>query len=100
MIDRSYDLRAIAEKLAEKDTPLTDDIWIIEFSYEEIAEYYPGSEFSPRQRMAFAAELNDEAEVPVSPQPFVQKLPIANTMVQLGAMRTGVSAPVLVKVRR
>jgi hypothetical protein len=100
MIDRSYNLRTIIDKLSEKKTPPTDDVWIIELSYEEIAEYYPGSEFSPRQRVAFAAELIDTAEEPVSPQAFVQKLPIASTMVQLGAVRAGVSTPVLVKVRR
>jgi hypothetical protein len=35
------------------------DLWLLEFSYQELAEYYPGMTFPPQQRVAFAAELYD-----------------------------------------
>ena len=40
------------------------DTGCIELSYEDIAEYFPGLEFSPQQRVAFVAELFDASERP------------------------------------
>ena len=53
--------------------------------YEDTAAgYRAGRVFLPAQRVAFVAELRDGGEGP-SPQPFVQSLPIANTLNQLSA---------------
>jgi hypothetical protein len=73
---------------------------VIELQYEEIAEYFPNFQFSPQQRVAFATELFDAAEAPVSPQAAVQKMPIAATMTRLGVPNLKVSTPVIVKTRR
>ena len=59
------------------------DAWTLEFSYSKIAAYAAGHFPSPAQRVAFAAEIWDEAEEPVEPHSFVQGLPIASTLVQL-----------------
>ncbi len=98
LIDREFDVRL--PRLAEAKLTPTDDVWVIELSYEEIAEYFPGLEFSPQQRVAFVAELFDASEKPVSPQAAIQKLPIAATMIRLGVPRTQIATPVIVKTRR
>ena len=98
LIDREFDIGL--PRLAEVRLTPTDDVWVIELSYEEIAEYFPGLEFSPQQRVAFVAELFDASENPVSPQPAVQKLPIAASMIRLGVPRTQIATPVIVKARR
>jgi hypothetical protein len=69
VIDRQYDLRKLP-----KDVTPEGDAWLLELSYSQIADYYPGQEFSVQQRVAFAAELFDGAEKPVSPQEFMQAL--------------------------
>jgi hypothetical protein len=77
-----------------------DDLWIVEIAYEEIAEYYPGIEFSPQQRVGLAAELFDANAKPMSPQESLQKLPVTATMVNLGVPKTRISNPVVIKLKR
>jgi hypothetical protein len=69
LFDRGFDLkRHIAHEAPESD------FWIVQLDYKETeAGYRPGPEPNPRQRVAFVAELWDEAEG-ASPQPFVQAL--------------------------
>jgi hypothetical protein len=98
LIDREFDIGLA--RLAEAKLTPPDDVWVIELSYEDIAEYFPGLEFSPQQRVAFVAELFDASEKHVSPQSAVQKLPIAATMIRLGVPRTQIATPVIVKARR
>lgn len=78
---------------------MDDDAWIVELSYTEIAEYYPAIEFSPQQRVSFAAELRDVAENPVSPQAAIQALPVALTMVRLG-LPVRIAVPIALRSRR
>ncbi|MEO7318130.1 MAG: S8 family serine peptidase [Chthoniobacteraceae bacterium] len=80
LYSRTWDLRKAAEK-----TPPSDEFWIVEMSYEQIAAYAAGHVPTPIQRIAFAAELRDHGESPLSPQPFVQKLPIAAEMTRFSA---------------
>jgi hypothetical protein len=94
LIDRTYDLSA--SKLAKIALP-PHEFWMLELSYEQIAEYYPGITFAPQQRVAFAAELFDEADSPVSPQPAIQKLPAAATMTRLAVPPTRVPVPVVIR---
>lgn len=72
---RKWNLRKAAEK-----TPPSDDFWIVEMSYKQIAAYAAGHIPTPLQRIAFAAELGDIGETPVSPQTYLQELPVAATM--------------------
>jgi hypothetical protein len=80
-----------------KDTILNGDDWLLELSYDQIADYYPGMEFSPQQRVAFAAELYDDAEEPLSPHGFLQALPSAVTMTRLSIPPQGVKTPVVIR---
>jgi len=91
-IDRSYDLKKLP-----KDAILNGDDWLLELSYDQIADYYPGMEFSPQQRVAFAAELYDDAEEPLSPHGFLQALPSAVTMSRLSIPPQGVKTPVVIR---
>jgi len=94
LIDRTYDL----DKLPEGVT-LQDDSWLLELAYEQIAEYYLGIAFAPQQRVAVAAELFDEAETPISPQSFLQSLPIAPTMNRFSVGTQVVRNPIALKNR-
>lgn len=75
LLERIYNLR--------RPAPIGGDLWLVELSYEQIADYHPAIEFPPQQRVAFAAELLDRGKKKVSPQPALQSLPIAQTMTRL-----------------
>lgn len=95
-IDRRYSLarfRPGEEKEAQ------GDMWLVELSYEEIAPYPPGMQFDARQRVAFVAELTDESEEPVDPQPAMQALPIASSMTRLSVAAAQVRTPVIIRAR-
>jgi hypothetical protein len=95
VIDRTYDLGAFAGKSA------TDgDTWSLDLSYSDIGEYYVGQEFSPHQRVAFAAELYDAGPSSgPNVQEVVQSLPTANVMNMLSSSVVLASNPVTVRVR-
>jgi hypothetical protein len=78
LVERSYNLSRLP-----KGEEVEGDVWVLDFSYEQLAEYYPTIDFSPQQRVAFAAELFDSAEEPTSPQQYLQALPIAQSMYRL-----------------
>lgn len=66
--------------------------------YDEIAEYFVGMDFTPTQRVGVALELFDAAEnSSVSPQSFLQSLPVAATMTHLYALKTPVRQPVIIR---
>jgi hypothetical protein len=92
LIDRSYDLRKLP-----KGVTITGDMWLLELSYEQTADYHLGMVFTPQQRVAFAAELFDEAEAPVSPQAALQALPAAITMTSLSIPPQSIKTPVVVR---
>ena len=58
-----------------------------------------GQVFNPQQRIAFAAELYDESEEPLSPQAFLQALPIAASMNRFSMNVNLVRTPVMVRTR-
>ena len=93
LTDREYDLGRFSNEAAS-----LGDLWMVEILYEQIADYYAGIDFSPQQRVAFAAELWDDAEEPVSPQGPLQALPIAGSMNRLSVPPTIVRTPVVVRV--
>ncbi len=70
------------EKARDKDM-IEGDLWVLEFKYSQIAAYSAGHAVPPSQRIAFAAEIWDEAESPLEPHSFIQSLPIASTLVRL-----------------
>ena len=98
LVERIFNLSA--GHLAEQGVKPGDDHWIVELSYKELAEYYVGIDFSPVQRVSFAAELVDRAEEPVSPQAFMQALPISNTLNRFAVHAAKMPAPVVIKSRR
>ncbi len=95
-IIREYDLAPY--KPGQQDGN-KDDMWTLEFSYDEIAPYQAAMDFDPRQRVAFAAELLDRGARPISPQDALQALPIAATMNRLSIQNTPVRSPIILKTR-
>ena len=98
LLERKYELNA--ESLAKKEiAPPEGDFWLLEVSYEEIAEYAATTEFSPHQRVGIAMELWDEGEEPKSPQGSMQALPQALTMTRLTIPENRVPNPIIVRPR-
>jgi len=73
------------------------DALLLELAYEQIADYYPGISFNPQQRVAFAAEVFDGGDDPVSPQSFVQSLSVAHSMMRLSIPPQAAKTPVIVR---
>ncbi len=94
LIERHYNLRRLP-----KDVEISDDIWLFELSYQQIAEYHPAISFSPQQRVALAAELIDRGPKRVSPQSAIQALPISQTMVRLSIPPVVVRTPVMLRTQ-
>jgi len=68
---------------AREQKIVESDFWVMEFNYSEIAAYAAGHNVPQSQRIAFAAQIWDESETPVSPHGFVQGLPIASSLIRL-----------------
>jgi hypothetical protein len=64
LIIREYKLNRFKP---DGNKPAGGDLWLLEFSCEEVASYPSGADFDPSQRVAFAAELKDLGEKPVNP---------------------------------
>jgi hypothetical protein len=89
--DRLYDLKQLPDGVA-----VEDDLWIIELEYEEIADYPAGQTFSPQQRVAFACELYDASEAPLSPQEAIQNLPVSTSMTFL-SISNEIKLPIIIR---
>jgi len=77
LIRRDYDLSRVDVE------ELEDDLWMLELTYEEIADYLPSMTFPAQQRVAFAAELYDADLSGSSPQSFLQSMAFTRTMTRL-----------------
>jgi hypothetical protein len=96
--DRKYDLSAT--KLERRSiTPPEGDLWLLEVSYKDIAEYPATIDFSPHQRVGVAMELSDDADEPVTPQRAMQGLPLAVTMTRLTVPENRIPNPIIVRPR-
>jgi len=95
VIDRVFDISA--SLLAEKGFEITDSAWVLECEYEEVGEYPPAMTVSPQQRVGVVVELWDAAERPVSPQPFVQELPVALQLDRLSVLQQPFEVPITIK---
>jgi hypothetical protein len=96
LFSREYRLKRFApgaESAAE------GDLWVVEFTYEDVFQYPPGMDFDPRQRVAIAAELYDNDSDPVDPQPALQALPAAALMNRLSIQPTAIRNPIIVRSR-
>jgi len=91
IIDRRYDLKKVKK--------ITGDMWLLEISYKEIADYYPAITFDPQQRVGLAAELYDASDTPISPQGFVQVLPVASTMNRLSIPPVVMRTPIVLRTQ-
>lgn len=95
IIERRYDLtKRPADSVPNED----EDYWLIELSYEQIAEYYPAMIFPPQQRVAFAAEIIDEGQARVSPQSILQSLVMTQSMTRLSVPPAVTRMPVVLRV--
>jgi hypothetical protein len=94
MIDRSLDISIDA--LSAKQFKPSDELWILECEYESLGPDPVGMTVSPQQRVGAILILSDEGESPVSPQPLIQGLPIAQQMDRL-SLQAPLSTPLLVK---
>jgi len=94
---RQFDLDA--EKLASQKITALPETWVLELSYEQVADYLSSMEFSPKQRVGLALELQDEGETARSPQAAVQALPIAPSMVRLSQSAVPIQTPVKIRGR-
>jgi hypothetical protein len=92
VIDKEYDLHKLPAGVT-----VSGDMWLLELSYEQIADYHIGMVFTPQQRVAFAVELFDSAETPVSPQQALQALPSAVTMNRLSIPPQSIKTPVIIR---
>jgi hypothetical protein len=92
LLYRTYDLRKLP-----KGVIVEGDMWLLELSYEQIADYHLGMVFTPQQRVAFAAELVDLADDPISPQATLQALPAVMTMTRLSMPPQSIRTPVVVR---
>ena len=96
VIDRNYKL---ARYKPDGDQAAEGDMWLIEFTYDEIAPYPPGMDFDPRQRVAFAAELVDRGESRADPQLAMQALPSAPLMTRLSIQPQAIRNPIVLRIR-
>jgi hypothetical protein len=94
LFERLYNLQRLPKGVTVKD-----DVWLLELSYEQITEYHPAIDFSPQQRVAFAAELVDFGSQGPSPQSAIQNLPISQSMVRLSVPPAAVKAPIMLKTQ-
>lgn len=92
LMERLYNLRRLPPGLS-----VDGDIWIIEITYEQIAEYHPAMTFPPQQRAAFAAELFDMGAKQHSPQRSLQSLAATRTMTRLTIPPTVARMPVVLR---
>lgn len=92
LLERLYNLRTLPQNLT-----VEGDSWLIEISYEQIAEYHAAMTFPPQQRVAFAAELFDMGAKKLSPQPHLQVLAVTNTMTRLTVPPTAARLPVVLR---
>ena len=92
LMERVYQLKKLPP-----GTTVEGDFWLVEISYEQIAEYQSAMTFPPQQRVAFAAELFDFGPMRVSPQAHLQALPVANTMVRLTVPPVATRLPVVLR---
>jgi hypothetical protein len=95
ILERRYDL---TKRPNDSDPSEDEDFWLVELSYEQIAEYYPAMVFPPQQRVAFAAEIIDEGDARVSPQLHLQSLPITLSMTRLSVPPALSRMPVVLRV--
>ncbi len=94
LYERVYSLSKIVQ-----DALPPNDLWTVELSYDQIADYYPGLDFSPQQRVAFAIELFDGGEKKASPQAAIQAMPIAQSLHRLSVPPQIVRAPVVLRIK-
>jgi len=82
-----------------QEKAVDSDVWLLDVSYDDTVPYPVGLNFDPRQRVAFAAELIDQSRRNVDPQPAVQGLKIAASMVRLSILPTALRSPVMLRNR-
>ncbi|MCA9058233.1 MAG: S8 family serine peptidase, partial [Planctomycetaceae bacterium] len=93
VLDRTYKLNSM------QSTPISGDNWLVDLSYDEIAEYFAPMDFTPSQRIGLAIELFDAGESQASPQPALQAMSNVQTMTHLSQIATPVRQPVVIRAQ-
>jgi hypothetical protein len=91
LLRREYDLSRVDIDEVE------DDLWVLELTYEEIADYLPSMTFPTQQRVAFAAELYDDGSEGTSPQSYLQALAFTRTMTRLSVPPIVARTPIVLR---
>jgi len=73
------------------------DIWTLEISYEQIADYLPTMSFTSQQRVSIAAELYDATAAGLSPQATLQSMAFTQTMTNLSVSSVASQTPVMLR---
>ena len=92
VLDRTYNLDRLPA-----GTSIDGDIWLIDLSYDENAEYYAGMDFAPAQRVGVAIELFDASVFRVSPHLALQAMSTVATMTHLSRVAAPVRQPVVIR---
>ena len=81
------------DDLKEKKIELTDDSWVVELSYSEVAAYPHGVQVAPPQRVAFVAELVDAGARPTPPHEEIQAGPSHGKVIRAAILENGQRRP-------
>ena len=87
-------------RLLKRKIDATKGMWVLELYYQDVAEYFSVMAFTPQQRVGVCLELFDSSEKPVSPQSFVQALPLSSSMTKLTVPKASIQSPVVIRFRR
>lgn len=90
LLSRNYSLQGRSDQIA-------GDLWMVEISYGDAADYLPSMSFASQQRVAFAAELYDADDPSNSPQSALQAMPFTRTMTRLSAPPSVSRMPVMLR---
>lgn len=91
LFERWWDLKKADEKF-----PAEGDLWILTFSYSQIASYAAGHAVSDSQRIGLAAEIWDAGETSEEPHAYLQALDIAPTFSRLSNTAVWMSQPITI----
>lgn len=95
IVDRTFKIGPA--HLEEKGYPVADEMWIVEAEYAQVGEYVLGRVTPDAQRVGVVLELFDAEEDGVSPQAFVQALPIAEQLKRLSVPDLPIPIPIPVR---
>lgn len=95
IVDRTFNIAPA--HLEEKGFLVADAMWIVEAEYAQVGAYVVGRVTPDAQRVGVVLELFDADEDGVSPQAFVQALPVAAQMKRLSLPDLTIQTPIPIR---